>query len=95
MNVELKLTEYQENLFKKWVALVEYKKMGTKTTIALLTLKNGFEIVGTSACVNPANFNKEIGQHYALVRGLEKLDELQGFNQQHADYLVANEEYLF
>lgn len=93
MNVELKLTEYQENLEKNWVAVVDYKKMGAKTTVALVTLKNGFEIVGTSACVNPANFNKEMGQHYALVDALKKLDELQGFQMQHADYLQATKDY--
>ena len=40
----------------------EYIKVGLKTVIAVLTLKNSFEIIGTSACVDPNNFNFEIGK---------------------------------
>jgi hypothetical protein len=78
----MKLTEYQSALLDKQVRSVAQVKLGAKTTVVLITTKNGFEIVGTSACVNPADFNEGIGIHYALVDALNKLDELLGFARQ-------------
>lgn len=75
-------TKYEMELYKKWVMTVEYKKIGRKTTVALLTTEQGFEVVGTSACVDPNNFDAEIGEHYALKDALNKLDELVGFYRQ-------------
>ena len=37
----------------------EFFFVGKRTTVCLLTLKNGFEIVASSACIDPQNFNKE------------------------------------
>lgn len=79
---EMKLTDYQSNLMGEWVDSATYQKMGEKTTVCLLKLKNGFEIVGTSACVNPADYNREIGEHYALTDALSELDGYAGFYRQ-------------
>lgn len=57
----------------------EYIKVGVKTVVAVLTLKNGFEIIGTSACVDPSNFNLEIGSKYARERAIDKIWELEGY----------------
>lgn len=76
------LDEHQKELYVEWVDEVEYKKLGQKTTVALATLTNGFEIIGTSACVDPNNFNQAIGEHFALIDVLRKLDELVGFYRQ-------------
>ena len=35
-------------------------KLGNKTTCVLLILKNGFEVIGTSACVDPGNYDHEV-----------------------------------
>lgn len=80
--MELKLTDYQQALFNNHLSGVEYKKLGKKTTVVLITLKNGFEITGTSACVNPNDFDKQIGEHFALVDALDKLDGFVGFARQ-------------
>lgn len=77
-----KLTEHQEELLSEWVKIVDFKQLGRKTTACLLTLGNGFEIVGTSACVDLAAFDTDIGNHYALVDALSKLDAFAGFNLQ-------------
>lgn len=77
-----KLNDYQKKLFDGWVSKVEFGKMGKKTTACLITLENGFEIVGTSACVRPEDFDPEIGKYYALVDALRKLGENVGFYQQ-------------
>lgn len=57
---------------------------GTTTTICKAVLKNGFSVgTGESACVDPNNFNKELGEKYAKERAIEdaknKLWELEGY----------------
>lgn len=49
------------------------------TTICSLTLDNGFSVRGESACVDPANFNVDIGQTIAFSNAFEKLWPLFGF----------------
>lgn len=58
---------------------IETMKIGKKTTLALITLKNGFEIIGTSACVNPENYNEEIGSKFAIQRAKDQLWAHLGF----------------
>jgi hypothetical protein len=76
------LSEYNQGLFDRWVKKADFAKVGVKTTVCLLTLENGFEIVGTSACVDPKMFDATLGKQYSLVDALDKLDELQGFAMQ-------------
>lgn len=67
-----------ENMIEK----EETVTLGVKTTAVVLTLKNGFEVVGTSACVNPAEYNAEIGTKFARERALSKVWELEGYRSQ-------------
>lgn len=48
-------------------------------TICILTLKNGFTVVGTSSCAAPENFNEEIGRHFALKDAERQVWPLLGF----------------
>lgn len=48
-------------------------------TICNITLDNGYSVRGESACVDPANFNRGIGQHYAEKQAVDKLWPLFGF----------------
>jgi hypothetical protein len=57
-------------------------KLGRKTTCVLLRLQNGFEVVGTSACVEPANYDHEIGKRYARERAISKVWELEAYELQ-------------
>lgn len=57
----------------------DYIKIGLKTVIAVLTLKNSFEIIGTSACVNPINFDFEIGKKYAREKAIDQIWMLEGY----------------
>lgn len=56
--------------------------MGKKTTVCLLVLENGFEIVGSASCVNPEDFNVGLGQQYARQAALRKYEEFKGFARQ-------------
>lgn len=60
----------------------EYIKMGKKTVVCLLTLKNGFEIVGTGSCVDPANFDMAIGKTYAREDAANQIWKLEGYHLQ-------------
>ena len=57
----------------------EYIEVGIKTVVAVLTLKNGFEVIGTSACVDRSNYNLEIGSKYAREKAIDKIWELEGY----------------
>lgn len=52
---------------------------GERVTICQITLDNGFDVRGESACVDPANYNKDIGETYAYQDAFRKLWPLFGF----------------
>jgi hypothetical protein len=52
---------------------------GTTLTLCVLTLKNGFTVVGESACASPANFNKELGERIARDNAKGKIWALEGY----------------
>jgi hypothetical protein len=57
-------------------------KLGEKTTVVLLKLKNGFEITGVSGCVDPALYDHELGKKYARERAISRVWELLAFELQ-------------
>ena len=71
----------QEIIDASIAAELDYK-LGEKTTVVLLQLVNGFEVVGTSACVDPANYDHEVGKKYARERAITKVWELEGYKLQ-------------
>ena len=52
---------------------------GTNVTVCLLTLQNGFAVVGESAAVSPANFNAEVGRKVARQKARDRLWALEGY----------------
>lgn len=48
-------------------------------TVCCLTLKNGFNVVGESACASPENFNAEIGNKIAFDNARQKIWALEGY----------------
>ena len=52
---------------------------GTQLTVCVLTLQNGFTVTGESACVSPANFDKEIGEKVARAQARDKIWTLEGY----------------
>lgn len=51
----------------------------TMMTVCCLTLKNGFNVIGESACASPENFNAEIGRKIARENARNKVWELEGY----------------
>jgi hypothetical protein len=54
-------------------------RMGEKTTVVMITLPNGFVIVESSSCVDPANFDEVIGYNICMERISNKILELEGY----------------
>lgn len=49
----------------------EYVTLGKKTTVCIITLKDGFEVIGSSACVFADNYDIEKGKPFARERALQ------------------------
>ncbi len=52
---------------------------GTTLTLCVLTLQNGFNVVGESACADPANFDRELGRRIARDNAKNKMWPLLGY----------------
>ena len=61
---------------------IQDSKMGKKTTVVHVTLPNGFEFVESSACVDPANYDHEIGVKVCLKRIEDRIWQLEGYRLQ-------------
>lgn len=69
--------EYLETLIKSET----YSNTG-KTTVCILTLHNGFEIVCSSGIVDVSQFDEELGNKYAREAAINALWQLEGYRLQ-------------
>lgn len=53
----------------------------TTVTICLITLESGFSLVGKSACMDPEDFNRGLGQKWAFEDAKKQLWELEGYHR--------------
>ena len=53
--------------------------LGDKTTVVRAVLRNGFEIVESSSCVSPENYDEDMGRDICLEKIRDKVWELLGF----------------
>jgi len=51
-----------------------------RTTVCQLTLTNGYTVIGTSSCVDPAEFNKAEGEKWAWNDALEEVWPVLGYD---------------
>lgn len=59
---------------------------GTTVTVCCLTLKNGFNTVGKSACASPENFDEQIGRDVAYADARDKIWKLEGYRLKQSLY---------
>jgi hypothetical protein len=57
----------------------EYQPEGTTLTICVLTLRNGFTVVGQSAAASPENFDEHIGRQLAFEDAKRKVWAFAGY----------------
>ncbi len=60
------------------VAHTQYGHQGL-LTICTITVKNGFKLVGTSACADEQNYDTKLGEQVAYQNAFAKLWELEGY----------------
>lgn len=56
--------------------------MFDKCTVVCVKLENGFVLTESSACVDPANYNEELGKEICFERIKNKIWELEGYRLQ-------------
>ena len=66
-------------------------KLGEKTTVVQATLVSGFVITESSSCVDPANYDEQVGTEICLKRIKNKVWELLGFLLQTAKYGIKHD----
>jgi len=62
------------------IAMEQYHVFPDSTfTVCLLTLQNGFNVIGESACASPENFDADIGRKIARENAKNKIWALEGY----------------
>jgi hypothetical protein len=56
-----------------------YQFPETTVTVCCMTLANGYNTVGESACIDPVNFDAELGRTIARKNAFEKIWALEGY----------------
>jgi hypothetical protein len=51
----------------------------TTLTVCVITMRNGYTVLGHSACADPANFNVALGEKYAYEAAVNQLWSLEGY----------------
>lgn len=69
-------------LIEETIEHVEYKRMGKKMMICLLTTKNGHEIIGQAGIIDHRNFSEELGKQWALHDAKMNLTSLLAYQVQ-------------
>lgn len=65
---------------------IEAVTMGDKTTVVQVILPNGFIIIESSSCVDPVNYDFDMGISICMDRVKNKVWELEGYVLQNDIY---------
>jgi hypothetical protein len=68
-----------QEMVENFIKNIEVQKLGDKTTLVKVTLINGFEIVESSSCVDPANYDENLGKECCMDKIKDKIWYLLGF----------------
>lgn len=66
-------------MVEDFIAATETYTLGDRTTVVRCVLRNGFEIVESSSCVDPKNYSEEMGRNICMGKIKDKIWELLGF----------------
>lgn len=73
-----------QQMVDDFIVCREVHTVGKKTTVVHATLKNGFEIIESSSCVDPANYSEDLGAEICSERIKNQVWHLLGFALQWA-----------
>jgi hypothetical protein len=60
------------------IGVVDYQMHGSMT-ICVITMKNGYKVVGKSAPASVDNFDASVGEHYAYKDAYRQIWPLEGY----------------
>lgn len=83
-----------QEMVDDFIAYYDVMTMGEKTTVVRAVLRNGFEIVESSACVSAENYDEKLGADICLKKIKDKVWFLLGFLLQTAVNGVDGEAVL-
>ena len=66
-------------MVEEFIAYTDTQTMGDRTTVVRCVLRNGFEIVEASSCVDPKNYSEKMGHEICMNKIKDKIWELLGF----------------
>lgn len=73
------------DIVKNFIKTTEVTKIGEKTTLIRAILANGYELIEYSSCVDPKNYDEELGTQLAMKKIEDKVWMLLGFLLQTAN----------
>lgn len=76
---EGEVTEVLEHMVNDFISYIETSTVGYKTTMVRCVLRNGFEIIETSACVDARNYDQKLGEEICMKKIKDKIWYLLGF----------------
>lgn len=81
VNPELrtKKPSISQKMVDDFIVAKEVSTLGDKVTVVRATLRNGFELVESSACVSPENYDEELGAKICMEKIEDKVWFLLGF----------------
>lgn len=72
------VTQDQINTLIAEADIEAFTKFG-KTTVVMVQLKNGFVMIESSSCVDPANYDEMMGYEICMNRIANRIWELEGY----------------
>lgn len=81
VNPELrtKKPSISQKMVDDFIVAKEVSTLGDKVTVVRATLRNGFELVESSACVSPENYDEKLGAEICMEKVKDKVWFLLGF----------------
>lgn len=81
VNPELrtKKPSISQKMVDDFIVAKEVSTLGDKVTVVRATLRNGFELVESSACVSPENYDEKMGAEICMEKIKDKVWFLLGF----------------
>lgn len=67
------------NMVDDFIKETHVSTLGDRTTLVRCVLVNGFEIIESAACVDPMNYNEELGASICMKKIKDKIWYLLGF----------------
>ena len=74
-------TEHIDDLMAR-AELKEFHRVFDKLTIVVAKMPNGYTLVGSSGCINPGNYDPEIGKSICLKQIEDQLWKMEGYTLQ-------------